>query len=497
MANYLRPGTFINEAPMTNPSIGGSQTVAAFLGITQRGPANVAVKVGSWTDYVNKYAYGLSSALYASGYNGYGVYGFFNNGGNAFYQVRVTASGAAAASYTYVDSQGTPANVLKITASFVMPDNSLVDDPGIWGNQISVNTVVNAVNASNYDITVKYGGVAVETFKNCSLISTDPQFVETVVNTFSKYIRVQRLGTTTINPTLLGSDKAFTGGVDGLPAASDFTTQLSVLDVVSDDVNIIVCPDCQTTAFIQAAYAKAVAYQAYFVTDANLTDTVASAVTLRGSLSSDSAALYFPWILVYDPIATNKTQPTKYVPCAGHVAGRYVNTDFTRGTFKAPAGITDGVINGALGTKVAFTTTDEDTLNSNQINIIKPIKNVGVVIYGTRGLTTSNTMYVPVRRELYKIERDVKAGTRWAVFEPNNNQTWSKLTNTIRAYLFNEMQAGAFAGVKTDGSDSFFVICDGTNNTSSTINQGLINIQIGVAQVKPGEFIVINIGQIQ
>jgi phage tail sheath protein FI len=495
MANYLRPGVFINEAPMTNPSIQpANSSVGAFLGITQRGPANVAVKVTSWTDYVSKFAFGLASAFYSGGYNGYSVYGFFNNGGTSYYQTRVTAVGAAAASYTYVDNAGTPANVLKFTASAILPDNTLVDDPGIWGNQLSLNL---ALNGSNYDVTILYNGVTVETFKNCSLTATDPQFIETVINTFSKYVRVQRLGATVVNPTLLGSAKPLTGGLDGLPAASDFTTQLVTLEPIQNDISLIVCPDCQTASFIQAAYAKAALYSAYFITDGALTDTVATIQTFRSGLSSDAAALYFPWIQVYDPIAANKLQPVKYIPSAGHIAGVYAETDANRGTFKAPAGITDGVINGALATKTALSSADEDALNSNQINIIRPIKNAGIVAWGARGLSTGGTMYVPVRRELSKIERTVKDGTRWAVFEPNTVDTWNKITNTVRAFLFREMEAGAFAGVKPDGSDSFFVVCDATNNTPATINQGIINVQIGVAQVKPGEFLVINIGQIQ
>lgn len=496
MATYLRPGVFINEAPMTNPSIQPvSSSVAAFYGITQRGPANVAVPVSSWTDYVNKYSFGLPSAFYASGYNGYSVYGFYMNGGTTMYQTRVTSSSAAAASFTYTDTAGTPASILKVTASSLMPDNSLVDDPGVWGNAISTNIVA---NGGNWDILVKYNGVVVETFKNCSLTVSDPQFVESVINTFSKYVRVQRLGAgTSINGSMVGSDKPLAGGLDGLPAVGDFQTALGFTDPYQNDISILVVPDNQSLALTQSAYAKALAYGAYFIADGLLTDTVATIQTFRSSLSSDSAALYFPWIQVYDPIAVNKIQPVKFIPVAGHMAGIYASTDSSRGTHKAPAGITDGAITGALGTKVALAPTDEDALNSNNVNIIKPIKNSGIVAWGARGLTTSGTMYVPVRRELSKIERTAKLGTNWAVFEPNNIDTWNKIKNTLRDFLFREMRAGAFAGVKPDGSDSFFVICDNTNNTPATINQGVINIQIGVAQVKPGEFIVINIGQIQ
>jgi hypothetical protein len=498
MATYLRPGVFVNEAPMTSTTIQPvSTSVTGFLGQTQRGPANIAVKVNSWADYVNKYAYGLSSPFWSGAYNAYGVYGYFTNGGTSMYQVRVMPAAATAASYTYVDNQGTPANVLKITASSILPDNTLVDDPGVWGNQLAVTATANVGTPANYDIVVSYNGVQVESFINCSLTAGTTQFVESVINTFSKYIRVQRLGSTSINPTLLGSAKPLVGGTEGTVATSDFQTQLSQFDTIQNEISLLVCMDNQTSTFIQSAYAKAASYGAYFITDGALTDTVATIQTLRAGLSSDAAALYFPWIQVYDPIATNKLTPVKYVPVAGHMAGVYAETDRTRGAFKAPAGVNDGVITGALGTKVALAPADEDTLNSNQINIIKPIKNAGIVAWGARGLSTGGTMYVPVRRELSKIERTIKLGTQWAVFEPNDQNLWNKLTNYVRAYLFTEMEAGAFAGVKPDGSDSFFVICDGSVNTPTTINQGLVNIQVGVAQVKPGEFIVLNIGQIQ
>lgn len=503
MPTFQRPGVFaVEQASTAQPVNALSTTTGALLGIAQRGPANQPVLIGSFMDYINRFAFGLASPYYASGYLAYAVFGYFNNGGDNLYVVRTTASGAVKAAFNILDSGGTNTAVT-FSASAVLPSGVAVDDPGIWGNSIYVNLQTNAGNAAWYDVYVYYGGTAttnlVETFKGVSLTATDANFISNVMNGVSNFVQATKgSGTIVVQPAMLGAGvyKQLAGGADGIPAASDFTTALGYLDAVQNDVWLIGCADCQTAAFIQAAYAKAQVYNAFFITDGNLNDTVANITTTKATLVSAYGALYYPWIQVSDPISANKNQPTKYVPTVGHVMGTYALVDNSRGTFKAPAGYNDGQLTGALGVKYVVTPTDEDSLNSNQINIIKPVKGAGIVIWGARTMSSDPTyLYVPVRRELSKIERSVRQGTQWSVFEPNTAATWRKITNAVSSFLNGEFQSGAFSGVKPDGSDSYYVLCDSTTNTNALIAAGQITIQVGVAQAKPGEFVVLNIGQ--
>lgn len=503
MATFQRPGVFPVEQPSAAQPVNSlSTTTGAMLGIAQRGPANVPVLCGSFMDYTNRFAFGMTSPYYVSGYLAYSVFGFFNNGGDNLYVVRTVAATAAKAAFNFLDT-GASNTAVTFSAAAVLPNGQAVDDPGIWGNNVYINLQANATVATNYDVYVYYGGTAasnlVETYKNCSLTTTDPTFMPNMINGISNFVQATKgSGTTVVQATAMGAGifKQLVGGLDGLPAASDFTTALGYLDSVQNDIWTMGCSDNQSTAFIQAAYAKAQAYNAFFITDGNLNDTVATIQTTRSSLSSMFGSLYFPWIQVTDPISANKNQPVKYVPTVGHIMGTYSLVDNSRGTFKAPAGIIDGQLTGALGVKYVVTPSDEDTLNSNQINIIKSVKGAGVVIWGARTLSADPTyLYIPVRRELSKIERSIRNGTQWAVFEPNTVTTWRKVTNAVNTFLNSEFQSGAFSGIKPDGSDSYYALCDSTTNTPALIAAGQITIQVGVAQAKPGEFVVLNIGQ--
>jgi phage tail sheath protein FI len=192
-------------------------------------------------------------------------------------------------------------------------------------------------------------------------------------------------------------------------------------------------------------------------------------------------------------LSNNKQQI--FVPC-GIVAGIMARTDVTDGVWKAPAGISANII-GITALQVQLTDTDNGVLNPQGINCLRDFAMYGPVIWGARTLggsdETDDYKYVNVRRMALYIEQSLIQGLQWVVFEPNGPGTWSKIVLSITSFLQVMYQGGAFFGAKA--SQAFFVKCDSTTTTANDIENGIINISIGFAPVKPAEFVILTIRQ--
>jgi phage tail sheath protein FI len=207
-----------------------------------------------------------------------------------------------------------------------------------------------------------------------------------------------------------------------------------------------------------------------------------------------NSAFYFPWLKALDA-QQNVTRP---FPPSGFVAGIYAATDAAHGVWQAPAGI-GAPVTGASDPVVKLTDAENAVLNPHAVNCIRDFPRFGDVVWGARTLAgsdqaSSDWTYVPVRRLALYIESSVYEGTKWAAFEPNDSQLWSELNRSIGAFMQALFAQGAFKG--RSAAESYFVQCGAENNPASGVEQGVVNITIGFAPVRPAEFVVIQIQQI-
>lgn len=200
-------------------------------------------------------------------------------------------------------------------------------------------------------------------------------------------------------------------------------------------------------------------------------------------------ALYFPWITIKDPLAAGVLVN---VPPSGHLAGVYAQTDVSRGVHKAPANVG---IRGALGLTYQTTKAEQGGLNDMGVNVIRFFPDCGIRVWGARTLAdaASSWRYINVRRLFNMIEESIAGGTRWVVFEGNEERTWKSVERDIRAFLTLLWRDGALKGQTPE--QAFFVKCDAETNPPEVINAGRLITEIGVAPVKPAEFIIFRIGQ--
>jgi len=215
--------------------------------------------------------------------------------------------------------------------------------------------------------------------------------------------------------------------------------------------------------------------------------TLTSGAIQNGVGDSDYAAMYFPWITVFDP-ATNGPV---VVPPSGHVAGIYARVDAARGVHKAPA---NEVVRGALRFSRLVNKGHQDTLNPEGINCLRFFEGRGYRVWGARTISSDTEwMYVNVRRLFIFLEHSIEKNTKWAVFEPNNEALWLKMRLTIESFLNEVWRTGALMGTRPQ--EAFFVRCDRSTMTQSDLDNGRLVVLIGVAPTKPAEFVVFRIGQ--
>lgn len=200
-------------------------------------------------------------------------------------------------------------------------------------------------------------------------------------------------------------------------------------------------------------------------------------------------AVYFPHLIVRDPF-----DPTQLmtVPPSGHVAGMFALNDFQRGVFKAPANM---VVRGALGLSQRLTDAEQGVLNPRGVNAIRMFTGRGIVLWGARTLAPAagEWRYVPVRRLFIMVEESIRRGTQWVVFEPNDERLWKSIRRDVGAFLRLLWREGALQGATPE--EAFFVKCDAETNSPDEIAAGRVVIEVGLAPVRPAEFVIFRIGQ--
>ncbi len=544
MPELLHPGVYVQEVPSAvRPIQGVSTSTAAFVGVTQKGPIPGTIlpngrmaqplMVTSFTDFQRQYGGFLQESFLP-----YAAQAFFQNGGRRLYIVRVV--GKAATSPPSSPPSAGPAQ-RAVSASGAPLAVSAINE-GLWGNSISLSISASSdKDPNNFKLTVLFdpgtGPAPVETYDRMTFLgganlqpnAVNPaEYVRAAVNARSEYIAIT--ADLTARPADTALFKLVNGGDGPTPQASDYIgapaannkvsgTGLFALDKITD-VNIIAIPGQGDPATVNAGinYCKVgrPLQDCFFVGDMGSVpsvsaarvdgaapsvftreDAIAFATTGFGGTpldksAGDFGAIYFPWLWSTDPIGVGRN-PKILLPPSGFVAGIYARIDNSRGVFKAPAGTEAGVA-GALAVATTVSDTEQDTLNPVSVNVIRTVPGSGFVTWGTRTIgSDASWRYIPVRRMAIFLRVSIYYGIQWAVFEPNDEPLWAELRLNIRSFMLTQFRAGAFQGSKPD--DAFFVKCDSSTTTQQDIDNGVVNILVGFAPLKPAEFVVLKLSQ--
>ena len=265
-----------------------------------------------------------------------------------------------------------------------------------------------------------------------------------------------------------------------------------------DDISILAAPGRTTPAMQNALIAQCENLRYRFtVLDGPPppADTIPDVQSLRQQYDTRYAALYHPWLLIDDPYPRNIQVPIPFpVPPSGSVMGIYARTDIERGVHKAPA---NEVVRGVIGLQRSLNKAEQEILNPfpQNINVIRDFRpnNRSIRVWGGRVITSDpDWKYVNVRRLLIFIEKSIDIGLQWVVFEPNADPLWARVRRTISMFLTGLWRDGALEGATRE--EAYFVKCDRTTMTQADIDNGRLIVVVGVAPVKPAEFVIIRIG---
>ena len=489
---FTAPGVYISEGPFaTNTTTGPTTNAAAFLGTAARGPVTPTA-VSSWNAY--KSLFGELSSAYDLGY---AVYHFFANGGRTVYVTRVVGSGAANASAGLAGAySNASATVTKVKAA----------NPGTWGNNLTVDVTAGLVTGQkpSFNLIVKESGTEVERWSELSLNPDDSRFVNTVVNTYSSYIRTydtaSLAGASYSITAVTGS--ALASGADGASLSDDslvgtqtaWANAIDLYDSIQGTLTFNVVGKTNATIINDAISYVEGRGNSFLIIDPSATATTAALASsaISGYTASSYAAVYYPMLTMSNPAVSGSAALRTTYP-GGAVAGLFARVEAERSVAKAPAGYAYDVRN-AFGLVNSYTEAEVGTLYTAHVNTFKAVPGAGVIINGARTLKkTDVTKYVTSRRTLNYVKANLDELTKFAVFEPNGERLWSQISARIANFLGQFWGTGGLKGNNAD--EAYYIVCDETNNTAATIEQGEVHVEVGVALQTPAEFIVINVNQ--
>lgn len=520
-ATLSYPGVYVEEIPSGVRTITGVATsIAAFLGRALRGPVNTPITINGFGDYER-----IFGGLWIHGSMSFAVRDFFQNGGGQAIVVRLY----------HTDLAGTAK-----PASAVLHVNGLdlrAASPGAWGNSLRarVDTDVSSDMATQFGLTAAdlfnltvrdtSSGVT-ETFRNVTG-KDSPNRVDNVLRNASTLARVASGTPPFIVPTphsaptaghtiwdgnaassrVLSGDQAQDGLAlvpidDFTPIGAQGNKQGLYALENADLFNILCIPPYDATGSVDPALiGDAAAYceqrRAMLLVDPprawTTKEDAKNSVSGVGTVSKN-AALYFPRLRKPNPLRNNQVED--FVPC-GAVAGIFARTDSTRGVWKAPAGL-EATLVGVPELSVLLSDPENGELNPLGVNCLRTMPAAGRVIWGARTLQGNDRLasewkYIPVRRLALFLEESLFRGTKWVVFEPNDEPLWAQIRLNLGAFMHNLFRQGAFQGMTP--KEAYFVKCDKETTTQNDINLGIVNIVVGFAPLKPAEFVVIKIQQ--
>ena len=505
MPTYLTPGVYVEEIPSSNKPIEGVGTaVAAFVGLAPGGPINTPMRISNWTQFAKIFgdpAEPDNGPFMDGAYLAHSVFGFFQNGGSLCWIVRVGKEGAGARPRAAL-----PAATDKTVEAFRAEALPGVDAPVTIELSEEPGTGPPKDGEATYKLVVK-AGAQVEEHEGLTLKKGRAN-VATKVNAASKLVKLEEVGAALpetrvatgsytlsapaqspekISSTEFEGDVAKRSGMGGLAAV--------------DEVTMLVMPDVMTLAnngddvHIRDLHGKMIAHaenagdrMAILDAPPNLLpqDVLEWRMNTAG-YDSKMAALYYPWIEVMNPL----TKRPMMIPPSGHVAGVWCRVDDTRGVHKAPA---NEVILGANGLGFQVTHAEQGGLNKVGINCIRAFPGRGIRIWGARTLSSDpEWRYINVRRLFNFVAESITEGTQWAVFEPNDSRLWTHIRIAAKNFLTRVYRSGALFGSTAD--EAFYVKCDAETNPPEAIEAGQVICEIGIAPVKPAEFVIFRLSQ--
>ena len=507
MPTYSTPGVYVTEGTLSNiaPTVSGG-TAAVFFGAAERGPT-AATLVSDWNTY--KRVYGDLKNSYDLGY---AVYHYFANGGRNAYVVRVVGTdGTTPDTAEYLDVPYYPNGSGEASAALF--DVVAISD-GTWGNDLSIKiealsaqggaavSGLEAASATSYGtftLVVSLGGTEVERWPAVTIDPDGSRYVQTVINNYSRYISISGVSEEAASADLEYIVTAFDldGGAEGTLVSQDIADAVDRIDLITGNLILNAVGDSSSTANTALVNKASARGDSIVIIDPSLTSETLSDLQTTASNFADYggyAAHYAPALVMVDPAKSGPGAIRTTYP-GGAIAGLIVRTDIQRSVAKAPAGYS-AEIRGALGLSVKLSNDDIGTLYDGNpyVNSFKAIPGAGIAVFGARTLArTTSDKYIPVRRTLNYLKHSLKQLTQFAVFEPNDENLWSRINVTISGFLAEFYREGGLKG--TNASQAFFVVCDSTNNTATNIDQGIVNIEVGVALQNPAEYIVINLSQ--
>ncbi len=448
------------------------------------------------------------------------VYGWFNNGGSTAYIARIPhvtpSTEPSQLALPAADKSAAPkGEVVNITSKEPVEGMTVT---------VGVNTDVDPsdpASAPTFDITVLQDGKPVESFEgltvtpkaenNAATATKDSKTITVTVadipaDLADLSMAMPKPGTYPVKagpstpiqikaPSFIGSETA-RRGINGLALA--------------DDVTIVMVPDLITAAktgngpddfdagLWRAVHTAMISHceqhgNRMAILDPPPNRTVQQMKDWRvdAQYSSAYATMYYPWVKVSNPIQTEGAPAELTIPPSGHIAGLWARTDETRGVWKAPANDT---LRGVLGLERDITMAEQGVLNPIGVNCIRPFGTRGIRVWGARTLSPeSDWRYINVRRLFNMVETAIMEGTQWAVFEPNDLKLWEGVKRTLNAFLRGLWRDGALFGATAE--QAFFVKCDAETNPPESIDEGKLVVEVGIAPVKPAEFVIFRISQ--
>ncbi|SRR6266849_737884 len=494
---YLSPGVYVEEVESGSKPIEGVGTsTAAFVGFASRGDYNKPTLVTNWSQFVQNFGDFMEGSYLA-----HAVYGYFLNGGGTCYVVRIGANGAGPTAHAE----------LPLGRDKALPYRVSALEEGQGGDDITVEVAdASEPGEDLFKLIVSKGGKVQETYDNVTT-RRGKRNVVTAVKNQSKLIQLEEItGSTAMEPVPQARAALAGGGVtapvrvtaDAYVGNSADRTGFAGLEAV-DTVTMLSVPDLMAAYKASAIDLDAVqSVQGAMIAHCELMgDRVAildappglNAQQVRewrvdkARYDSKYATLYWPWIQVFDPL----TGDQKLVPPSGHMAGIWARSDTTRGVHKAPA---NEVVRGAVDLEKMITKGEHDQLNPQGINCIRAFPGRGIRVWGARTLSSDTSWkYINVRRLFNYLESSILLGTHWVVFEPNDMALWERVKRTINAFLVRSWRDGALFGATPQ--EAFYVKCDSETNPSEVIDAGQLVVEIGIAPVKPAEFVIFRIAQ--
>jgi Bacteriophage tail sheath protein len=514
MPEYLTPGVYIEEIERGPKPIEGVPTsTAAFLGETERGPIRPRL-VASYVEYNRWFG-----APFADGrFMPHAASGFFDNGGKRLYVCRIVGDGARTA--------------VKEAGDFTVRATG----PGAWGNtvwfRIANGSTQDQNGNSGFRLKLAYWSNPPEGFQPFDPFDPAtrdrlprPQYVEdyddlAVDPKSSNYFTKRLIDSGTNQPvSVLASLEArvptpakpaptegefLAGGVDDpnplgkddfdgkVAGGRDQVQGLQALELDpfreialvyaphppdnGVDINRAIIDHCERMRF------------RFAVIDGD-ENSLPGDLDPRQTNKWDTtyAAFYAPWIVTSDP----QSGARRTVPPGGHVLGVYARTDTERGVFKAPA---NEIVRGALNVKFDINDNTQGVLNPRGVNVIRSFPARGIRVWGARTLSSDALWkYISVRRLFIFLEHSIYEGTQFVVFEPNDDRLWARVVDTIRLFLRAQWRLGALFG-RTE-QEAFFITCDRTTMSQDDILNGRLICEIGIAPVRPAEFVIFRIFQ--